>query len=161
MEAVLHYSTTNHRCRSQLLLEYFGEKDSHRCGICDVCRRQKSQLNKPNAEAIIRKALETGPKSYTELEKLFEDPNQVPRHCVTMGVGTIMDSASLMLYAFGEGKAEIISKAVEGPVSAMVPASILQMHPSVKVIVDEAAASQLANIEYYKEVYENKPDWQK
>jgi glucosamine-6-phosphate deaminase len=77
-----------------------------------------------------------------------------------MGVGTIMDSVSLILYAFGEGKADIISKAVEGPVSAMVPASILQLHPSVRVIVDDAAASKLTNIDYYKEVYANKPDWQ-
>ena len=77
-----------------------------------------------------------------------------------MGVGTIMDSASLILFAFGEGKADIISKAVEGPVSAMVPASILQLHPSVKVIVDEAAASKLANLYYYNEDNANKPDWQ-
>jgi glucosamine-6-phosphate deaminase len=92
--------------------------------------------------------------------RFFDDPNQVPRHCITMGVGTIMDSASLILFAFGEGKAEVIAKAVEGPLTAMVPASALQLHPKVRVIVDEAAASKLSNISYYKEVYDNKPDWQ-
>ena len=53
MEAVLHYSTTNHRCRSQLLLEYFGEKDSHRCGICDVClERNKLELSELEFDEI-------------------------------------------------------------------------------------------------------------
>jgi len=92
--------------------------------------------------------------------RFFDDPDQVPRHCITMGVGTIMDSASLILFAFGEGKAEIIAKAVEGPLTAMVPASALQLHPKVRVIVDEAAASKLSNIGYYQEVYDNKPHWQ-
>ena len=64
------------------------------------------------------------------------------------------------VYAFGEGKAEIIAKAVEGPLTAMVPASALQLHPKVRVIVDEAAASKLSNIGYYQEVYDNKPHWQ-
>ena len=119
-------------------------------------------FNEPGSSLGSRTRIKTlTGKTIEDNARFFEDPDQVPRHCVTMGIGTIMDSVSLMLYAFGEGKAGIISKAVEGPVSAMVPASILQMHPSVKVIVDEAAASQLANIEYYKEVYENKPDWQK
>ena len=92
--------------------------------------------------------------------RFFDNPDQVPRHCITMGVGTIMDSESVILFAFGEGKSDIIAKAVEGPVSAMVPASILQLHPNVTIIVDEAAGSKLANVSYYKEVYENKPHWQ-
>tara|TARA_B100001115_G_scaffold175202_1_gene161024 strand:- start:2262 stop:4151 length:1890 start_codon:yes stop_codon:yes gene_type:complete len=76
LQAVIDFVEIDDLCRLKNLLSYFGEDLEEDCGICDVCRRQKSQLNKPNAEAIIRKALETGPKSYTELEKLFEDPNQ-------------------------------------------------------------------------------------
>ena len=118
-------------------------------------------FNEPGSSLGSRTRIKTlTGKTIEDNARFFDNPNQVPRHCITMGVGTIMDSASLILFAFGEGKADIISKAVEGPVSAMVPASILQLHPKVRVIVDEAAASKLANIDYYKEVYENKPNWQ-
>ena len=118
-------------------------------------------FNEPGSSLGSRTRIKTlTGKTIEDNARFFDNSNQVPRHCITMGVGTIMDSASLILFAFGEGKADIISKAVEGPVSAMVPASILQLHPSVKVIVDEAAASKLANLNYYNEVYANKPDWQ-
>ena len=89
--------------------------------------------------------------------RFFESENDVPRHCITMGVGTILDTKSVLLFAFGEGKSDIIAKAVEGPISSMVPASALQLHPKVKVILDDAAASKLVNIDYYKEVYANRP----
>ena len=88
--------------------------------------------------------------------RFFESENDVPRHCITMGVGTILDTKSVLLFAFGEGKSDIIAKAVEGPISSMVPASALQLHPKVKVILDDAAASKLVNIDYYKEVYANR-----
>jgi glucosamine-6-phosphate deaminase len=118
-------------------------------------------FNEPGSSLASRTRIKTlTGKTIEDNARFFDNLNQVPRHCITMGVGTIMDSVSLILYAFGEGKADIISKAVEGPVSAMVPASILQLHPSVRVIVDDAAASKLTNIDYYKEVYANKPDWQ-
>ena len=71
-----------------------------------------------------------------------------------------MDCRQILLFAFGEGKAEIIAKAIEGPVSAMVPASILQMHPDVTIFIDEAAAGSLKNRDYYREVFEGKPSWQ-
>ncbi len=89
--------------------------------------------------------------------RFFESENDVPRHCITMGVGTILDTKSVLLFAFGEGKSDVISKAIEGPISSMVPASALQLHPKVKVILDEPAASKLVNIDYYKEVYANRP----
>ena len=89
--------------------------------------------------------------------RFFESENDVPRHCITMGVGTILDTKSVLLFAFGEGKSDVISKAIEGPISSMVPASALQLHPKVKVILDEPAATKLVNIDYYKEVYANRP----
>ncbi len=64
--------------------------------------------------------------------RFFESENDVPRHCITMGVGTILDTKSVLLFAFGEGKSDVISKAIEGPISSMVPASALQLHPKVK-----------------------------
>lgn len=88
------------------------------------------------------------------------DKGLVPRHCITMGIGTIMDAHMNIMLAFGEGKAGAIAEMVEGPVAAMMPASILQHHPRAKVFIDHAAAGKLALSDYYQWVYEGKPDWQ-
>lgn len=66
----------------------------------------------------------------------------------------------MVLVAQGEGKADAIAALVEGPVSALCPGSVLQLHPSATVVVDEAAASKLTLADYYRYVWENKPDWQ-
>ena len=80
----------------------------------------------------------------------------VPKMAITMGVGTIMEARQCLLLASGASKAEAIANAVEGPITAEVPASVLQMHPQTVVVIDEAAASELKRIDYYKEVYANK-----
>ena len=80
----------------------------------------------------------------------------VPKMAITMGVGTIMEAKQCLLLASGESKAEAIAHAVEGPITSEVPASVLQMHPRTVVIIDEAAASQLKRVDYYKQVYANK-----
>lgn len=80
----------------------------------------------------------------------------VPKMAITMGVGTIMEAKQCLLLASGESKAEAIAHAVEGPITAEVPASVLQMHPRTIVVIDEAAASQLKRVDYYKQVYANK-----
>jgi glucosamine-6-phosphate deaminase len=85
----------------------------------------------------------------------------VPEHALTMGLGTILESRCCLLVAFGEEKADAIAKTAEGPVTAMVPASVLQLHPIAKVVIDEAAASQLQYRLYYLRTYERKPEWQK
>ena len=86
--------------------------------------------------------------------RFFEAPDHVPTHCVTQGLGTILDARRVLLVAQGERKAAAVAAAVEGPVSAMCPASVLQFHPAVTVVVDEAAASQLALTDYYRFVTE-------
>ncbi len=91
----------------------------------------------------------------------FGGPGGVPAHVITMGLGTIMDSRMCLLLAFGRKKARAVAKAVEGPVTAMVPGSVLQMHPRTVVILDEDAASELEMAPYYRWVYDNKPDWQR
>lgn len=88
------------------------------------------------------------------------DESQVPHHCITMGIGTIMDARMNLMLAFGENKAEAVAATVEGPVAAIMPASVLQHHPSAKVFIDEAAASKLKLAEYYRWVYDGKPAWQ-
>ena len=69
-----------------------------------------------------------------------------------------MEAKQCLLLASGESKAEAIANAVEGPITAEVPASVLQMHPQTVAIIDEAAASQLKRINYYKQVYANKQE---
>jgi glucosamine-6-phosphate deaminase len=78
-----------------------------------------------------------------------------------MGVGTIMDARQCLLLATGEAKAEVVARMAEGPVTADVPASVLQMHPACTLVVDESAAAKLKRREYYRWVYDNKPQWQR
>lgn len=92
--------------------------------------------------------------------RFFGSLDEVPRHVVTQGLGTISDARHLVLVACGSGKAAPVEAAVEGPVTASCPASVLQLHPHVTVVVDEAAAAKLANAAYYRETYAGKPSWQ-
>ena len=80
----------------------------------------------------------------------------VPKMAITMGVGTIMDAKQCLLLASGASKAAAVAHAVEGPITAEVPASVLQMHPRTIVVINEAAAAQLKRVDYYKQVYANK-----
>ncbi|RSX54784.1 glucosamine-6-phosphate deaminase [Bifidobacterium dolichotidis] len=88
------------------------------------------------------------------------DVEQVPTHCITQGIGTILKARHLILLAFGDAKAEAIEETVERGVSSFCPASALQMHPHATVIVDEAAASRLRHKDYYRYAFEHKPAWQ-
>lgn len=85
----------------------------------------------------------------------------VPMHCITMGIGTIMSARQVLLLASGANKAQAVAGAVEGPITAMNPASVLQMHPVAKAILDEAAAAKLQRLEYYRWVFDHKPVWQR
>jgi glucosamine-6-phosphate deaminase len=89
-----------------------------------------------------------------------DDIEAVPRHVLTQGVGTILDAHHLVMIATGESKAAPIARAVEGPVTSMVPASALQLHPHVTVVLDELAAKNLTNADYYRETFRHKPSWQ-
>ena len=72
-----------------------------------------------------------------------DDVEQVPTHCLTQGIATILEARELILLAFGEAKAEAIRQAVEGPVSERWPVTALQRHPNATLLVDQAAASLL------------------
>lgn len=89
-----------------------------------------------------------------------DDVDAVPAHCLTQGLGTIMDSRHVVLVATGRNKAEAIHHLVEGPVSALWPASVLQHHPHATVLIDDAASGRLQLGEYYRETYTAKPAWQ-
>jgi glucosamine-6-phosphate deaminase len=88
------------------------------------------------------------------------DVESVPSHCLTQGLATIMAARHVILVATGSRKAEAVHHLVEGAVSAMWPATILQHHPHVTVLLDDAAAHRLQLAGYYRETYRAKPDWQ-
>jgi glucosamine-6-phosphate deaminase len=119
-------------------------------------------FNEPSSSLASRTRIKTlTPQTVKDNAKCFGSPDKVPRHVITMGVGTIMDSRRCLLLATGEAKAEVIARMAEGAITADVPASALQMHPSCTVVMDEPAAAQLKRHEYYRWVYENKPPWQR
>ncbi|MFZ4775598.1 MAG: glucosamine-6-phosphate deaminase [Terrimicrobiaceae bacterium] len=93
--------------------------------------------------------------------QFFKSEDDVPHHVITMGIGTIMEAKTVLLLAFGENKADAVAGAAEGPITASNPASILQMHRQAKIYLDEPSASKLARGDYYRWVFENKPDWQR
>lgn len=86
--------------------------------------------------------------------RFFDGIEHVPTHCVTQGLGTILDAGRLVLVAIGAGKADAIAAAVEGPISASCPGSVLQLHQDAVVVVDEAAAAGLKLREYYDDAAE-------
>ena len=88
------------------------------------------------------------------------DVDAVPTHCLTQGLATILEARHLILVATGRGKAEAVHQLVEGPISALWPATILQLHPHVTVLLDEAAGRRLQLVDYYRETYRSKPEWQ-
>jgi glucosamine-6-phosphate deaminase len=119
-------------------------------------------FNEPTSSLASRTRIKTlTPQTRQDNARFFGSMEEVPFHVVTMGIGTIMDARHCLLLAFGENKARAIADAVEGPLSASHPASILQMHPEATFCLDEAAASLLERSDYYRLVYANKPPWQR
>jgi glucosamine-6-phosphate deaminase len=92
--------------------------------------------------------------------RFFDSVDDVPMHCITQGLGTILDARHLFLLAFGRGKAHAVAGAVEGPVTSSLPGSAIQLHEHVTVVVDEEAAAELAHADYYRYAFANKPAWQ-
>ncbi|MFE9232681.1 MULTISPECIES: glucosamine-6-phosphate deaminase [Cellulosimicrobium] len=119
-------------------------------------------FNEPGSSLASRTRIKTLTAQTREDNARFfgDDVERVPRHCLTQGLATIMSARHLVLLATGKGKAEAVHQLVEGPVSAMWPATIMQMHPHATVLVDDAAASRLQLGDYYRQTYASKPDWQ-
>jgi glucosamine-6-phosphate deaminase len=100
------------------------------------------------------------PTTIKQNAEFFGGEDKVPRRAITMGVGTIIEARRCVLLATGEAKAAVIAQAVEGPITSMVTASTLQLHPRCTVVVDEAAASQLKEQDYYRWIFANEPEWE-
>lgn len=90
----------------------------------------------------------------------FGGEDKMPRRAITMGVGTILECRRCVLLATGGSKAKVIAQAVEGPITSMVSATALQLHPRSTVIVDEDAAVHLTEKDYYRWIFENEPEWE-
>lgn len=81
---------------------------------------------------------------------LFPSLNRVPHCAITMGVGTILEARSCLLLATGAEKADVVAGAIEGPLTAMITATALQLHPACTIILDENAASRLRENDHYQ-----------
>ncbi|MEE9414894.1 MAG: glucosamine-6-phosphate deaminase [Acidimicrobiales bacterium] len=119
-------------------------------------------FNEPGSSLGSRTRLKTlTDETRADNARFFDgDIETVPRHVLTQGIGTILEARHLVLIATGEAKAAPIALAVEGPLTAMVPATALQLHPHATIIIDEPAAQALLHADYYRQAYANKPEWQ-
>jgi glucosamine-6-phosphate deaminase len=118
-------------------------------------------FNEPTSSFASRTRIKTlAPKTIADNARFFASADEVPKHCLTQGLGTILDARELVLVATGEAKVAAIAATVEGPLTSMCPGSALQLHQHATVIVDEAAAAGLTLSEYYRHTYANKPGWQ-
>jgi len=129
--------------------------------ILGIGRTGHVGFNEPGSSfASITRIKTLAEKTRIDNARFFASPDDVPIHCMTQGLGTILRARHLILLAFGEEKADAIAAAVEGPITSSKPGSVIQLHPHVTVIVDEAAASRLENLAYYRYAWANKHTWQ-
>ncbi|WP_439591596.1 glucosamine-6-phosphate deaminase [Microbacterium sp.] len=129
--------------------------------ILGIGRTGHIGFNEPGSSLASR----TRVKTLTEPTRIdnarfFDSPDDVPVHCITQGIGTILEARHVFLLAFGDAKAEAVAAALEGPVTSSSPGSAVQLHRHATVIVDEAAAANLKLSDYYRYALAHKPDWQ-
>jgi glucosamine-6-phosphate deaminase len=118
-------------------------------------------FNEPGSSLASRTRIKTlTAQTRRDNARFFGSLEEVPAHVLTQGLGTILQARHLLLVATGAAKAAAAAAAVEGPVAASCPASVLQLHPHVTVLLDPPAAARLQRLGYYREVYAAKPAWQ-
>jgi len=118
-------------------------------------------FNEPGSSLSSRTRVKTlTAQTRADNARFFASPEDVPHHVLTQGLGTIREARHLVLIATSSTKATAVRRLVEGPVSASCPASVLQLHPHVTVILDEDAAAELSLADYYRQTYAGKPEWQ-
>jgi glucosamine-6-phosphate deaminase len=145
-----------HECESfEKAIERAGGIDVQLLGIGE---NGHIAFNEPGSSLASRTRFKTLASSTIASNKECFPGGQPPRHVLTLGVGTILESKLCLLLAFGRRKAQAVASMAEGPLTAMCPASALQLHPRTIVLLDEEAALQLKLVDYYKLAYEQKPD---
>jgi len=119
-------------------------------------------FNEPTSSFASRTRIKTlAPSTREANARFFDSLDEVPTHCMTQGLGTILEAGRLVLVAQGSAKAAAVAAAVEGPLSAFVPGSALQLHAHATVVVDEEAAAGLLLADHYRYTYASKPEWQR
>ncbi|GGZ98055.1 glucosamine-6-phosphate deaminase [Arenicella chitinivorans] len=119
--------------------------------LLGVGRNGHIGFNEPSSSLVSRTRVKTLTEgTIADNARFFADGEYQPSLSLTMGIGTIMDARRVLLIATGDSKADAMRAAIEGPVSAACPASILQMHADAIVVMDEAAAAKLRNAEFYR-----------
>jgi glucosamine-6-phosphate deaminase len=110
-------------------------------------------FNEPSSSLMSRTRVKTLTRATIEDNARFFAPDEYQPHLsITMGIGTILESRKVVLLATGENKADAIKATVEGPLTAACPASALQLHEKAVLIIDDAAASKLSDVEFYKHI---------
>ncbi len=143
--------------RYEETIEYAGGIDLQLLGIGEDGH---IGFNEPLSSLLSRTRVKAlSPATIRQNGAMFGSPENMPRRAITMGVGTILESKRCILLATGSAKADIICKAVEGPITSMISASALQLHRRCTIILDEAAAGKLEGAEYYRWIFEHEPEW--
>ncbi len=116
-------------------------------------------FNEPTSSLRSRTRIKTLTQDTRDANSRFFGPDElIPTFAITMGVATILDSRACLLLATGASKAEAVAAMVEGPLTAVCPASALQMHPQATIVLDAAAASALRLTDYYLHVHPDGSD---
>ncbi len=114
-------------------------------------------FNEPSSSLSSRTRVKTLTRETIASNRQYFDAVEAqPQLAITMGIATIMDAHEILLLATGAEKAAAVRQSIEGPVSSMWPASILQMHERVTVLLDESAAAALERRDYYNWVQDQK-----
>lgn len=116
-------------------------------------------FNEPTSSLGSRTRIKTLAKqTIDDNARFFDSADEVPIYAITMGVGTVLEARKIILLASGENKADAVTQAIEGPVTSMITASALQLHPDTMFIVDKEAAGSLQMAEYYEWIQDKMPD---
>jgi len=116
-------------------------------------------FNEPASALTSRTRVTTLTEETREVNaRFFDSVDEVPKHVVTQGLGTIMEAREIIFIAKGANKAEAVAQLVEGPISTFWPVTVLQNHQNVTVYIDEPAAAGLKLRDYYEHMYRNRPE---
>lgn len=117
-----------------------------------------SLASRTRVQALTQQTLDDNYEAF--YKKAGIDRSKMPHFAITMGIGTILETKNIIMLANGKKKAEVVAKALEGPVTSQITASAIQLHPGrITVVLDKEAASKLQNIDYYKHVENMKKEY--
>jgi glucosamine-6-phosphate deaminase len=108
-------------------------------------------FNEPSSSLASRTRVKTlTHQTREDMRSLFGRDQPLPEAAITMGIGTILEARRILLLASGASKAHILMRAIEGPLTASISASALQLHRDVTILADEEAAAELTQRDYYR-----------